>query len=90
MNIHADTHPPRLTIDYPDHELDRLSTLLRAVYVTPIAVVLGLIGGTASGGASVGAVQRVFDRVFYCRLPVATPEAVAVEGASFGMGEVRP
>ena len=46
MNTPADTHPARLTIDYPDHELDRLSTLLRAVYVIPIAVVLGLIGGT--------------------------------------------
>jgi hypothetical protein len=55
----ADTHPARLTIDYPDHELDRLSTLLRAVYVIPIAVVLGLIGGTASGGPSVGAVLVV-------------------------------
>ena len=59
MNTPADTHPARLTIDYPDHELDRLSTLLRAVYVIPIAVVLGLIGGTASGGASVGAVLVV-------------------------------
>jgi len=55
----ADTHPACLTIDYPDHELDRLSTLLRAVYVIPMAVVLGLIGGTASGGASVGAVLVV-------------------------------
>jgi hypothetical protein len=40
MNTPADTHPARLTIDYPDHELDRLSTLLRADYVIPIAVVL--------------------------------------------------
>jgi Domain of unknown function (DUF4389) len=59
MNTPADTHPARLNIDYPDHELDRLSTLLRVVYVIPIAVVLGLIGGTASGGASVGAVLVV-------------------------------
>jgi hypothetical protein len=59
MSTPADTHPARLTIDYPDHELDRLSTLLRAVYVIPIAVVLGLIGGTASGGASAGAVLVV-------------------------------
>jgi hypothetical protein len=31
MNTPADIHPARLTIDYPDHKLDRLSTLLRAV-----------------------------------------------------------
>jgi hypothetical protein len=55
MNTPADWYPARLTIGYPDHELDRLSTLLRAVYVIPIAVVLGLIDGTASSGASVGA-----------------------------------
>jgi hypothetical protein len=45
VNTAADTHPARLTIDYPDHELDRLSTLLRTVYVIPLAVVLGLTGG---------------------------------------------
>jgi len=60
-NPSADTHPARLTIDYPDRNLDRLSTLLRLVYVIPIAIVVGLIGGTAFGdtagesGASIGA-----------------------------------
>ncbi len=42
MNTHAQTHPARLAIDYPDRDLDRLSTLLRLVYVIPIAVVIGL------------------------------------------------
>jgi hypothetical protein len=61
MNSFAETHPARLTIDYPDRELDRLSTLLRLVYVIPIAIVVGLIGGTAFGdtasesGARIGA-----------------------------------
>jgi hypothetical protein len=39
----------RLTIDYPDRELDRLSTALRLLYVLPVAILLGLIGSTSSG-----------------------------------------
>jgi len=54
MNAATHAHPARLTIDYPDRELDRLSTLLRPVYVLPIAVVIGLIGATESGGAIAG------------------------------------
>lgn len=34
-------YPARLTIDYPDRPLDRLSTFLRIFYVIPIAIVLG-------------------------------------------------
>lgn len=52
MNPLADTYPARLTIDYPDRDLDRVSTLLRLVYVIPIAVVLALIGGAAFGGTA--------------------------------------
>ena len=44
-----ETYPARLTIDYPDRDLDRLSTLLRLIYVIPIAIVLGLVGGSAFG-----------------------------------------
>jgi hypothetical protein len=54
MNAATHAHPARLTIDYPDRELNRLSTLLRPVYVLPIAVVIGLIGATESGGAIAG------------------------------------
>ena len=56
-----ETYPARLTIDYPDRDLDRLSTLLRLIYVIPIAIVLGLVGGSAFGdefgesGASIAA-----------------------------------
>ena len=35
----------RLEIDFPDRELDRVSTFLRLFYAIPIAIVLGLIGG---------------------------------------------
>lgn len=44
----AATHAARLTIDYPDRSLDRLSTALRLLYILPILIVLGLIGGTTA------------------------------------------
>jgi hypothetical protein len=49
MSASADPHAARLTIDYPDRDLDRVSTALRLVYVIPIVIVLGLIGATAGG-----------------------------------------
>lgn len=54
MNASTQAHPARLTIDYPARDLNRLSTLLRTLYVIPIAVLVGLIGNTfdsAHGGA---------------------------------------
>lgn len=50
-----DVHPARLHIDYPDGDLDRLSTLLRVLYIIPVAVVLGLVFGSTAGGGSIGA-----------------------------------
>jgi len=44
-----ETYPARLSIEYPDRDLDRLSTLLRLLYVIPIAIVLGLVGGSSFG-----------------------------------------
>jgi Domain of unknown function (DUF4389) len=55
MQQESSVHPARLTVDYPDRDLDRLSTLLRVLYAIPIAIVLGLIGsnfGSASFGAA--------------------------------------
>ena len=47
----------RLTVDYPER-LDRLTTLLRVLWVLPIAVILSLIaatgGGASTGGALLG------------------------------------
>jgi hypothetical protein len=51
MNQPTETYAARLTIDFPDRDLDRVSTLLRILYVIPIAIVLGLVGGSAFGGA---------------------------------------
>jgi hypothetical protein len=55
-----ETYPARLTIDFPDGGLDRMSTFLRLVYVIPIAIVLSLVGAATFGamagenGARVG------------------------------------
>jgi Domain of unknown function (DUF4389) len=43
-------HPVRLSVDYPDRPLDRLSTAFRIFTVIPIAIVLASIGGYPGGG----------------------------------------
>jgi hypothetical protein len=43
-------HPVRLSVEYPDRPLDRLSTAFRIFTVIPIAIVLGTIGGYTGGG----------------------------------------
>lgn len=44
--------PATLEIDYPDRELDRLTTLLRPFTVIPIAIVLGLVMGPSPEASS--------------------------------------
>jgi hypothetical protein len=44
----------RLTIDYPE-KLDRLTTLLRVIWVLPIAVILSLVMATGDGARTGGA-----------------------------------
>jgi len=46
----AATFPARLEVDYPDRELDRLSTLFRPIAFIPIAVLLGLLSGSSTLG----------------------------------------
>jgi hypothetical protein len=43
----------RLTIDYPD-KLDRLTTLLRIIWILPIAMIWSLVAGSDDGGRSGG------------------------------------
>ena len=45
-------YPATLEIDYPDRELDRVTTLARLILVVPIAVVLGLVIGPSPGAPS--------------------------------------
>lgn len=39
--------PVRLTIDYPDHKLDRLTSFFRPIVIIPIFIVLGLVSGSS-------------------------------------------
>ena len=43
-------HPVRLSVDYPDRPLDRLTTAFRIFTVIPIAIVLASISGYGGGG----------------------------------------
>ncbi len=45
-------YPARLEIDYPDRDLDRLSSALRIFWVIPIGIVLALVSGPYQGEAS--------------------------------------
>lgn len=46
-------YPVRLAVDYPDRPLDRVTTLLRLLWVIPIAIVLALVsGGTVTVGGT--------------------------------------
>ena len=50
----ASAYPVRLAVDYPDRPLDRLSTLLRLLWVIPIGIVLAAVSGAtvAFGGTA--------------------------------------
>ena len=43
------THPVQFAVDYPDRELNRVTTAFRIFAVIPIALVLASIGGYQSG-----------------------------------------
>ena len=45
MATNAGAYPVNLTVDYPDRELDRVTTLFRLFTIIPIAIVLSLIAG---------------------------------------------
>jgi hypothetical protein len=54
------TYPVQLSVDYPDRELDRLTTGFRILTVIPIAIVLGTIGGfSASLGSETSNPQTI-------------------------------
>jgi hypothetical protein len=43
-------HPVRFSVDYPDRQLNRLTTFFRVFTVIPIAIVLATIGGYSGSG----------------------------------------
>lgn len=42
-------YPATLTIDYPDRDLDKVSTFFRLVYAIPVIIVISFIGGSEYG-----------------------------------------
>ena len=44
-------YPASLSVDYPERPLDRLTTFFRIFTVIPIAVILGLVEGSALRGS---------------------------------------
>jgi len=46
-----DEYPLRFAVDYPDRELNRLTTFFRFFTVIPIAIVLGAVSGATYGGS---------------------------------------
>ena len=45
-----ETYPLKYSVDYPDRELDRVTSFFRLFTVIPIAIVLGTVSHTAFGG----------------------------------------
>lgn len=45
MPQQGDTHPVRFSVDYPDRDLDRLTTFFRIFTAIPILILLGCVGG---------------------------------------------
>ncbi len=45
MSTTPQDYPLRFSVDYPDRDLDRLTTLFRLFTVIPIAIVLGSVSG---------------------------------------------
>jgi hypothetical protein len=55
-----DTYPVRFSVDYPERDLNRLTTAFRIFTVIPIAIVIGTIGGyTAQWGSATGGTSEV-------------------------------
>jgi hypothetical protein len=57
MAVTSTVYPVQLSIDYPDRNLNRLTTFFRIFTVIPIAIIIGLLtsgnfGGTAEGSES--------------------------------------
>ena len=48
----SDDHPVQFAVDYPDRDLNRLTTAFRIFTVIPIAIVLATIGGYTGGGGT--------------------------------------
>jgi len=54
-----DQYPVRLTVDYPDRSLNRLTTAFRIFTVIPIVIVLASLGGGSASWGNAGGARTV-------------------------------
>lgn len=55
MDTAHDSYPVTLEVDYPDRELDRLTTAFRPILILPVAILLALVSGSnASSESAIG------------------------------------
>jgi hypothetical protein len=47
-------YPVEYSVDYPDRDLNRLTTALRLIWVIPIAILLATLSGEHTGGYEYG------------------------------------
>ena len=59
MSLSADPHAARLTIDYPDRDLGRVSTASRLGFAIPVMIVLGVVAGGVPGDTAGGTGGRI-------------------------------
>lgn len=55
MTATPSAYPVQFSVDYPDRQLDRLSSFFRIIAIIPIAIVLSLVGGSGWGDKGGGA-----------------------------------
>ena len=53
-----ESHPVQFAVDYPDRDLNRLTTALRIFTVIPIGIVLATVSGVSSSSTSGRAARR--------------------------------
>ena|SRR5436190_24338626 len=92
-------HPVEFSVDYPDRELNRLTSALRVFTVIPIAVVLGTIGGYSErwGTSTAGTTEVVIGGTGLLFIPPLLMilfrqkyEPSAVSGGQMGSSGQRP
>ena len=64
-------YPADLVIDYPDRELDRVTTFFRGFLVLPILLLLILLAGPIADNETIGAMPYVFGFIGLLSVPVA-------------------
>ncbi len=62
-------YPARLSIDYPDRELDRVSSALRILWVLPVLVISSIVGEAGAGAFGILFIALVLMILFRQKYP---------------------